>query len=149
MVGQYAHGNEPSHHIIYLYNYAGRPHRTQELIRQVLQTKYKNEPNGLSGNDDYGQMSAWYILSALGFYPVHPASGFFDIGIPLHRYAEVKLGDTGRTLIIRAKSFSADKPYVGRVTLNGKPLNNLQLSYEQIMAGGELVFEMIDRPTSK
>jgi predicted alpha-1,2-mannosidase len=143
MVGQYAHGNEPSHHVIYLYNYVGKPHRTQELVRQMLETKYQNTPFGLSGNDDYGQMSAWYILSSLGFYPVNPASGFFDLGIPLHPYAKIRLND--RTLEIRTTNMSEENKYVKLVTLNGRPLDGLKISYQQIMAGGELVFEMADR----
>jgi predicted alpha-1,2-mannosidase len=143
MVGQYAHGNEPSHHVIYLYNYVGKPHRTQELVRQMLETKYQNTPFGLSGNDDYGQMSAWYILSSLGFYPVNPASGFFDLGIPLHPYAKIRLND--RTLEIRTTNMSEENKYVKLVTLNGRPLDGLKISYQKIMAGGELVFEMADR----
>lgn len=148
LIGQYAHGNEPSHHVTYLYNYAGRPHRTQELVRQVMDTLYQPRPDGLSGNDDFGQMSGWYIFSALGLFPVHPAAGVYDLGVPGHEYARVRLGDSGRTLTVRAEPFDSGKPYVHRVTFNGAPVETLQISHEQLVGGGELVFEMTDRPAS-
>jgi predicted alpha-1,2-mannosidase len=146
MIGQYAHGNEPSHHVAYLYNYANRPHRTQELLRQIMETMYQPHPDGLSGNDDFGQMSGWYILSSLGLYPVHPASGVYDFGVPDQEFAQVRLGDSGKTLTVRAVPFDPAKPYVRQVSFNGRPIPSLQIAHAEIMAGGELVFEMSDRP---
>lgn len=148
LLGQYAHGNEPSHHVIYLYNYAGRPERAQELIREVLATKYRNTPDGLSGNDDYGQMSAWYLLSSLGFYPVNPASGVYDLGVPLHRRAVLSLGGSDRTLEIRTEPWSSAHRYVRRVRLNGRPLDNFQVAHAELIRGGELVFELATSPRS-
>lgn len=146
MIGQYAHGNEPSQHVPYLYNYSGRPYRTQELVLEVLKTKYQTQADGLSGNDDFGQMSAWYLLSSLGFYPAHPASGIFDIGIPLHEYARVRLPGTSKTLEIRREPFEEALCYVKQVTLDGQPLDGWQITYDQIMKGGELTFEMSEIP---
>lgn len=144
LIGQYAHGNEPSQHVIYLYNYVGRPERTQELVRQVIETLYAASPQGLPGNDDFGQMSAWYVLSSLGFYPVDPASGRFNLGVPAFPYAELDVN--GNVFSIRAEGFGPENRYVGKVTLNGVPVLDHQISYQAIMRGGELVFEMMNRP---
>jgi predicted alpha-1,2-mannosidase len=145
LIGQYAHGNEPSQHIIYLYNYAGQPQKAQELIPRVLQSQYSNAPDGLCGNDDFGQMSAWYILSSLGFYPVNPVSGIFDIGVPSYKRASVKL-ENGNIFIIRADRLTPENKYIRSVKLNGKPVHNYQISYDDIMKGGELIFEMTHSP---
>lgn len=140
LIGQYAHGNEPSQHVIYLYNFVNQPHKTQELIRRVLKEMYKNTPDGLCGNDDYGQMSAWYILSSLGFYPVNPASGVFDIGRPAYEYAKIRLGENA--FEIKTTNFSNENIYVKSVYLNGQPVTDYQLYYRDIVKGGELLFEM-------
>lgn len=138
--GQYVHGNEPSHHIAYLYNYAGAHYKTQTLIPQILKEKYKNKPDGLCGNDDCGQMSAWFIFSSLGFYPVNPASGIFDIGVPSYKKASIKVGS--KTFVIAAPNLSAVNKYIQKITLNGKVIKNYQISYQNIMQGGVLQFEM-------
>ncbi len=149
LVGQYVHGNEPTHHVIYLYNYANRPDRTQLLIPKMLDEMYTNKPDGLSGNDDFGQMSAWYIMSSLGFYPTNPTTAIYDIGVPFHALARVKLGDSGRILTVRREPYSVDKPFVKRVLLNDKELENLKISHEQVIGGGELVFEMSELPQAQ
>lgn len=145
LIGQYAHGNEPSHHIAYMYNYAGQPWKTQEMVREIMNTMYDDKPDGLSGNEDCGQMSAWYVFSALGFYPVNPASGIYDLGIPLFDRATIKVG-AGKTFVIEAKNASANK-YVKRATLNGVELTGNQISHKDIMNGGKLVFELTNELT--
>jgi predicted alpha-1,2-mannosidase len=145
MIGQYVHGNEPSHHIPYLYNYSGQPWKTQEKVREILTGLYHDQPDGLPGNEDCGQMSAWYVFSALGFYPVNPANGKFDLGIPLFRQAEIQLGLQKKFLII-AKNYSPERKYVKSVSLNGNTLKELFITYEQIMQGGTLEFVMTDEP---
>ncbi len=144
LIGQYAHGNEPSQHIPYLYNYAGKPHKTQAMVREILDTMYKTTPDGYCGNNDFGQMSAWYILSSLGFYAVNPASGFFDIGAPSFAYASVKVGN--KPLEIKAINLTSENIYVKSVTLNGKVLSGYQIAYQDIMQGGELIFKMTNSP---
>jgi predicted alpha-1,2-mannosidase len=148
LIGQYAHGNEPSQHIIYLYNYAGKLHKTQELIPKVLRSQHTNAPDGLCGNDDFGQMSAWYILSSLGFYPVNPVSGVFDIGVPSYKKASVKL-ENGKIFTINANNLTAENIYVRSAKLNGNPLNIWHISYNNIVNGGILEFEMTDKPVKK
>ena len=145
LIGQYAHGNEPSQHIAYLYNYADQPHKTQARVREILQTMYNTSPEGYIGNNDFGQMSAWYILSSLGFYPVNPVSGQFDIGTPAYAYAYIDVGD--KPFEIRAIDLTLENKYVKAMTLNGQPLTTYQLSYDDIMRGGKLVFEMTSSPT--
>lgn len=140
MIGQYVHGNEPSHHIAYLYNYANAHFKTQELIPKILKEKYQNKPDGLCGNDDCGQMSAWYIFSSLGFYPVNPASGVFDIGVPSFKKASLKVGS--KIFLIEATNLSASNKYIQKITLNGKPITNYQITYKSIMQGGVLKFIM-------
>ena len=144
LIGQYAHGNEPCQHVLYLYNYADKPYKTQERIHEVIRTMYNTSPEGYCGNNDFGQMSAWYILSTLGFYTVNPASGIFDIGMPFHAFASIQLpGD--KTFKIKANNLSPENIYVRSVSLNGKPVDNYQITYKDIMAGGELVFEMTNK----
>ena len=141
LIGQYAHGNEPSHHVTYLYALAGRPERTQELIRQIFDTQYRPEPDGLCGNDDCGQMSAWYMFSAMGFYPVDPVSGNYVFGAPQMPQITLKLAN-GKTFTVIAEGISAENKYVESITLNGEPYTKNYISHEDIMNGGTLVFKM-------
>lgn len=145
LIGQYAHGNEPGHHIIYLYNYAGRPERTQALCDSVLRTLYAAAPEGLAGNEDCGQMSAWYILSAMGIYQVCPGTTQWTIGRPLFSKAEITL-PSGRQFTIVAENNSPEAKYVTRATLNGKVLSTPFLSHADITAGGTLVLTMSPTP---
>lgn len=145
LIGWYAHGNEPSHHIAYLYDYAGEPWKTQARLKQIMDNEYGPGPAGLIGNDDLGQMSAWYIFTALGFYPVTPASDEYAIGRPFVPRAAIHLGN-GRTFTISAAPFDDAHPYVGEVTLNGKPLDRVYLKHADILAGGELHFTMQAQP---
>lgn len=141
LIGQYAHGNEPSHHVAYLYTLAGKPERTQELVREIFDTQYKPEPDGLCGNDDCGQMSAWYMLSAMGFYPVDPVSGNFVFGAPQMPKIVLHLAD-GKTFTVIAENLSKEHKYVDSITLNGEPYTKNYISYDDIMKGGTLVYKM-------
>ena len=141
LIGQYAHGNEPSHHMAYLYAYAGQPWKTQALVRRILDTLYRPAPDGLSGNEDCGQMSAWYVLSALGFYPVAPGSTQYVLGSPLFPSAEIAL-EEGKSFTIRATGGSTAAPYVQGATLNGSRYGHAFLDQATLTAGGELVFAM-------
>ena len=145
LIGWYAHGNEPSHHIAYLYDYAGTPWKTQQRLTQIMRSQYAPTPTGLAGNDDLGQMSAWYIFTALGFYPVAPASNQYVIGRPFVRRAVLHLPDR-KTFTISADHLDDAHPYVGSVTLNGKPLDRVWIGHDEIMAGGELHFVMNATP---
>lgn len=140
LIGQYAHGNEPSHHVIYLYTLAGRQDRTAELVREVFDRFYLNRPDGLCGNDDCGQMSAWYIFSAMGFYPLNPASGEYILGAPQMPRVSLSLPN-GNTFTIIAQGLSDTNKYVKGVRLNGVPLEK-SITHDQILSGGSLVFEM-------
>lgn len=148
LIGQYAHGNEPSHHIIYLYNYVGQPWKTQALADSILTTLYFNDANGLSGNEDCGQMSAWYILSSLGLYQVSPGEPTFTLGRPLFEEATLHL-ENGKDFRIKAVNNSAKNKYVQRVTLNGTLLHEPFIPYSAIMQGGVLEFSMTDKPVVK
>lgn len=139
MIGQYAHGNEHSHHVIYLYNYAGKPEKTRAYVRKVLETFYDNTVDGLCGNDDFGQMSAWYVLSALGFYPVNPVSGAFDIGVPLYEEATIYLPNN-KEFIVKSSFPVVAPPEDLSVFINGKKINDYKFQYSDIMKGGELLF---------
>jgi predicted alpha-1,2-mannosidase len=141
LIGWYAHGNEPSHHVAYLYAAAGEPWRTQARLGTIMKSQYAPRPDGLSGNDDLGQMSAWYLFTALGFYPVTPASNEYIIGRPFVPRATLNLPN-GRHFAISASSLDDAHPYVQAVTLNGQPLQRVFLRHEEIMAGGELHFTM-------
>lgn len=141
LIGQYAHGNEPSHHVSYLYNYGGQPWKTQEKIHQICKEFYNTTPNGLCGNEDCGQMSAWYIFSTLGFYPVHPTSGLYDLGAPQIAGAKINLPN-GNTFEIKTKNYSEKNIYVKAVTLNGTRVLKPFLSHSDLMKGGILEFEM-------
>lgn len=147
LIGQYAHGNEPSHHMAYLYNYIGKPWKTQQRVHQIVSEFYKNAPDGLIGNEDCGQMSAWYILSAMGFYQVTPGSDIFVIGTPLFSEVKIPLGLSRAFTIKAPHSSGADKSfYIQSATLNGVPFTRSFIAYSEIMNGGELVFEMGDKP---
>lgn len=145
LIGCYVHGNEPSHHVPYLYNWSDSPWKTQKTVRMICNQMYKPKPDGLSGNDDCGQMSAWYIFSALGFYPVAPGSVYYATGSPTVKSATLKL-ENGNTLLIVAKNQSPKNVYVKRITLNGIPIHNYLLNHFDLMKGGELIFEMASRP---
>ncbi|MGA2302513.1 MAG: GH92 family glycosyl hydrolase [Candidatus Acidiferrum sp.] len=148
MVGQYAHGNEPCHHMAYLYCYAGAPWKTQERIRSLLEMEYDNQPNGLAGNEDCGQMSAWYVISALGFYAVDPVSANYVFGTPLFDRAEVDLGD-GKRLIVEAHRRSPEDKYIQSVTFNGKPYEKLWFRHADIVNGATIVFTMGSEPNKQ
>jgi predicted alpha-1,2-mannosidase len=141
LVGQYAHGNEPSHHVAYLYAYCGAAWKTQAMVRRLLTEMYKDDPDGIIGNDDCGQMSAWYVLSALGLYPVDPVSANYVLGSPLFDRAEMRVG-AGKTLVVEARGNAADRPYVQSVTWNGRPWTKSWIAHADIVRGGRLVFEM-------
>ena len=146
MTGQYAHGNEPSHHVIYMYNYAGRPDKAAPLLRKMLNEMYLDQPDGLSGNEDVGQMSAWYILSSVGLYQVDPVGGRFVIGSPLFDKATVNVG-RGKTFTVVAKNNSDKNIYVQSVRLNGKTLKNSYVDFNDIRHGGTLELVMGPKPS--
>ncbi len=145
LIGQYAHGNEPSHHMAYLYNYAGQPWKTQEVVKKIINELYTSMPDGLCGNEDCGQMSAWYVLSAMGFYPVTPGSNIYAIGSPV--FEEVILNfENGNEFEIEAENLSIDNIYIQSATLNGEEYTKSFITHSTLMAGGELVLEMGDQP---
>jgi predicted alpha-1,2-mannosidase len=141
LIGQYAHGNEPSHHTAYLFNWVEQPWRTAEIVHQIMTEFYRATPAGLIGNEDAGQMSAWFVLSAMGIYQVAPGDPNFSLGRPLFGEARVSLPN-GKALVVRMKDGAANHPYVQRVTLDGEPLRTPFITYGDLMAGKELVFEM-------
>ena len=145
MIGQYAHGNEPSHHVAYLYLHTGEAWKTQERVREVLTTMYAPVPYGHCGNEDCGQMSSWYVLSSMGFYPVNPATGVFTIGAPLWERANIYLHNN-REFVVVATGNTYEKKYVESVTLNGKPLERPWITHQEIMNGGVLRFTMTETP---
>jgi predicted alpha-1,2-mannosidase len=145
LIGQYAHGNEPSHHIPYLYNEAGVPHKTQERVRQIIRTFYNPRPDGLCGNDDCGQLSSWLVFSMMGFYPVNPAGGDYAIGSPLVKQATMRFG--GKTFVVKAENVSEKNCYVQSAILNGKPVLKPVLRHADIVRGGELRLLMGEKPS--
>ena len=145
LIGQYAHGNEPSHHILYFYTMAGQPWKAADKVREVLSTLYHAEPDGLSGNEDVGQMSAWYVLSSLGFYEVEPASGRYWFGTPLFDSASIDVN--GGTFTVKALNNSSENRYIQSVTLNGKAYGKAYIEHKDMAAGGELVFSMGSEPS--
>ncbi len=147
LIGQYAHGNEPSHHIAYMFNHANKPWRTQYWVRQILNTQYNTTPNGLSGNEDCGQMSAWYVLSAIGIYPMNPASGYYEIGSPIFEKTKINLPN-GNTFNIEAENVSSTNIYIQSATLNGQVFNQTTISHKQILQGGILHFVMGPSPNT-
>jgi len=147
-IGQYAHGNEPSHHVAYLYDYAGQPWKTQQYVARILNELYNNSSSGYSGNEDCGQMSSWYTFSAMGFYPVNPVSGVYMIGSPVLKEATIKLGD-GKQFHVSAKNVSEKNVYIQSVKLNGKTYNKTYITQDNIVKGGELEFVMASKPNYK
>jgi predicted alpha-1,2-mannosidase len=146
LIGQYAHGNEPSHHIAYLYPYAGKPWKTAEKVHQIMTDLYQDRPAGLSGNEDVGQMSAWYVLSALGFYQVEPAGGKYIFGSPLVDEAVIRVKD-GNVFRITVKNNGADRKYIQQVFLNGQAYGKYYIDFKDIVQGGSLEFVMGDKPS--
>ena len=144
LIGQYAHGNEPSHHVLYLYTMLGEPWKTADRVREVLSTLYHDQPDGLSGNEDVGQMSAWYVLSSMGFYEVEPAGGRYWFGAPY--FERVQIAVPGGTFTVEAKNFAPENRYVQGVRLNGQPYDKPYISHETVMQGGVLEFEMGPEP---
>ncbi len=145
LIGQYAHGNEPSHHMAYLYDYAGQPWKTQEVVHNIMVNLYTDKPDGLCGNEDCGQMSAWYVLSALGIYAVTPGDTIYAIGTPEFNKAEIKL-ENGNVFTVAARNLTGDNYYIKSAKLNGEEYNRCFISHWDIMKGGVLEFEMTDTP---
>lgn len=145
LIGQYAHGNEPSHHTAYLFAYLGEAWKTQQYVTRILRDLYQNTPDGICGNDDTGQMSAWYVLSSLGFYPVRHGDGTYVIGSPQFSSATIRLANNNK-LVIKTKSLSKNNIYIQSVTWNGKPYQKTYLMHNMFLEGGELVFEMGETP---
>lgn len=145
MIGQYAHGNEPSHHVGYLYNYVGKPWKTQELIREILETQYKNTPDGHCGNEDCGQMSSWYIFSSLGFYPVNPSQGVYSFGSPIFDKATINL-ENGKKFVIETVNNNNENKFIQSIELNGKSITQNYILHKDILKGGYLIFTMGKQP---
>lgn len=141
LIGQYAHGNEPSHHIAYLYNYTNHPYKTQEKIDQIMREMYQNTPEGLSGNEDCGQMSAWYAMSSIGLYPVCPGNPTYTFGRPTQEYANFHF-ENGKSFYVRTENNSKKNKYIQKITLNGHPYYKLYITHEELLKGGELIFYM-------
>ena len=148
LIGQYAHGNEPSHHVAYLYNYVGTPWKTQKLVRQILSTLYHDNERGISGNEDAGQMSAWYVLSAMGFYSVTPGMDYYVIGSPLFDKVTINL-ENGKKFVIEAKNNSPENIYIQSVSMNGKPYTKSYIKHSDIVSGVKFVVVMGDRPNKE
>jgi predicted alpha-1,2-mannosidase len=148
LIGAYAHGNEPGHHTTFLFNYCGKAWRTQELNRQIQTTMYKSSPDGLCGNEDCGQMSAWYVLSAMGFYPVNPAELKYQFGSPIVQEAKIEVA-AGKYFTMKAPLTSKNNKYIQEVKLNGKVLNRSFITHQEILSGGTLEFTMGDEPNKK
>ena len=147
LIGQYAHGNEPSHHMAYLYNYVGKASKTQKYVSKILQEQYSKKPDGLSGNEDCGQMSSWYVLSSLGFYPVTPGHDYYAIGSPIFEEAKINL-ENNKTFIIKAQNVSDKNIYIQSAKLNGENYNKSFLKHKDIINGGEIVFMMGDNESN-
>lgn len=145
MIGQYAHGNEPSHHVAYIYNYLGEPWKTQDYVTHIMYQMYNDTPSGLCGNEDCGQMSAWYVFSAMGFYPMNPAQLRYETGAPIVKRAEMHLAN-GKTFVINAPEASRENRYVQGLIYNGKPYEKTYITHEQIINGGSVKFEMGPEP---
>ncbi|MEY3075809.1 MAG: hypothetical protein RJB25_1455 [Bacteroidota bacterium] len=148
LIGQYAHGNEPSHHMAYLYNFTNAPHKTQLYVDRILSEMYHNAPDGLSGNEDCGQMSAWYVLSALGLYPIAPGKPVYQIGRPLANNAQIKL-ENGKSVYIKCQDQSKQNTYIKEVRWNGQKLEKMEISHAQLMQGGVLSFIMGPEPNAR
>ncbi|MGK0252684.1 MAG: putative alpha-1,2-mannosidase [Mariniflexile sp.] len=148
MIGQYAHGNEPSHHVAYLYNYVDKPWKTQKWVRELLETQYKNTPDGHCGNEDCGQMSSWYIFSSLGFYPVNPAQGVYSFGSPLFDRVIINL-ENGKQFEMEVINNSKENKYIQSTLFNGEEYKRIYITHKEIMQGGKLVFTMGRLPNKK
>jgi predicted alpha-1,2-mannosidase len=148
MIGQYAHGNEPSHHVAYLYDYVNKPWKTQKLVREILKTQYKNTASGHCGNEDCGQMSSWYVFSSLGFYPVNAAQGIYAFGSALFESATINL-ENGNKFIVKTIDNSDENFYIQSVTLNGKAIDRYYITHKEIEKGGTLTFKMGNTPNKK
>lgn len=148
MIGQYAHGNEPSHHVAYLYDYIGKPKKTEYYTNKIINTLYKNSPDGLCGNEDCGQMSAWYVFSSIGMYPVNPVEGRYWFGSPQFKQVDLQLPN-GKTFTIKANNVSPENIYIASAKLNGNPLNRWYITWDEIQKGGLLEFEMTNEINSK
>lgn len=144
-IGQYAHGNEPGHHTAYLYSYAGYPWKTQERVKEIMKLFYTDKTDGLCGNEDCGQMSAWYVMSALGFYAVNPVSGMYVLGSPAFKEVKIKTAE-GHEFVVKADNLSDENVYVKSVTLDGKPYHNFEISHNDLLKGGTLEFQMSREP---
>jgi predicted alpha-1,2-mannosidase len=144
LIGQYAHGNEPSHHVAYLYNYIGKPGKAQFYTNKIIKELYQNSPEGLCGNEDCGQMSAWYVFSTLGMYPVNPVDGRYWLGSPQFETAEISLPN-GKKFTLKANHVSAENIYIGSAKLNGQPFDRNYITWEEIQQGGTLEFEMTNK----
>jgi len=151
LIGQYAHGNEPSHHIAYLYNYAGAPWKTQERVRQIMDGLYGPGPQGLCGNEDCGQISAWYVFSAMGFYPVCPGQGVYVIGSPIFEKVTIHLNRPYKAdkFVIKANNVSGEDKYIQSALFNGKALKKSWIRHSDITEGGTLTFEMGPKPNTE
>ena len=147
-IGQYAHGNEPSHHVVYLYNYVDQPWKTQELIPEIFERFYKPKPGGLCGNDDCGQMSAWYLGSVMGFYPVCPGTDEYIIGTPLFKSAKLHL-ENGKTITIKADNNQLDNRYIKEMKVNGKSQTRNFLTHDQLIKGANIQFQMSPVPNKQ
>ena len=147
LIGQYAHGNEPSHHMAYLYNYLGKPSKTQKLVNKIMYELYTDQADGLCGNEDCGQMSAWYVMSAMGFYPVTPASGYYVIGVPHFEEMTINL-ENGKTFTVTANNLSRENRYIESVKLNGKSLKRSYIYFDEVHNGGKLEFVMTNKRNS-
>lgn len=148
LIGQYAHGNEPSHHAVYLYNYIGKPWKTQQLVNQIIYTLYSSKADGLCGNEDCGQMSAWYVLSAIGFYPVCPGDNRYIIGSPVFDKVTINL-ENGKQFVVSTHNRNQESCYIQSAKLNGKKFDKSYITYEDIRDGGLLAFEMGEKPNGK
>lgn len=148
LIGQYAHGNEPSHHMSYLYNYTNAPHKTQEKVNQILSELYQPTPEGLSGNEDCGQMSAWYVLSALGIYPISPGNPYYTFGRPLLESANIHL-ENGKNIILRTVNNSSENKYIQKIEWKGENYTKLYISHNELIKGGELIFTMGNKANLK
>ncbi|MEN7551797.1 GH92 family glycosyl hydrolase [Rapidithrix thailandica] len=145
MIGQYAHGNEPSHHVAFLYNHIGQPWKTQELVRRILDTQYSNKPDGYCGNEDCGQMSAWLLFSAMGMYPTNPANGIYDLTSPWVEEAQINLPN-GKIFTVKTENQAKEHPYIQEIRLNGEVYTSLNIRHQQLIEGGELVFVLGEKP---
>lgn len=148
LIGGYVHGNEPGHHIPYLYAWTSAPWKTQERISTIMTKMYKNHIRGLSGNDDCGQMSAWYLFSAMGFYPVCPGTDQYVIGTPFLPYMQINLSN-GKTIIIKAPKVSSRNKYIKSIRVNGKPFTKLYFTHNQLVNGITIEYEMTDKPNTR